>query len=351
MRLRSFLLTSLIVVGGCAPTTSTGTLPIEVLVVLDGASESLLLIPVDSTNQQYSVSLAGIPDFSPRQVVARGGTALVSGDENTIVVVDLESGTIPIIRRNTPGDVLLLTEGGLALVGSTAESGITRIDVSSGQLGTGQVPGGVGGFALARGQFYAAVANRIECAGETEPCESSAASWVAEIRDGEVVDSIPISGPGNAIGAVSAPDGLLYVVNSGDGGGENGRLSVIDPVARTEIASYGNIGPGPHLIASDGSVRILIASNTGGMMVYDINQRRITRGFGLGIPVSSPASVVSDLLGRVYVIQLGGCTVDNPGRIRVFGQDLVERLPIELACPTGVSIGEVPADLFSSEGT
>ena len=49
-------------------------------------------------------------------------------------------------------------------------------------------------------------------------------------------DSIALTGPGNAGFATVATDGLLYVMNTGDYSSGEGRLSVVDPLARTELA-------------------------------------------------------------------------------------------------------------------
>jgi hypothetical protein len=45
------------------------------------------------------------------------------------------------------------------------------------------------------------------------------------------------------------------------------------------------------------------------------------------------------------VLQRGGCSEANGGRIRVFGTSLIEQQPIlGLACPIAGGIAEVPAE-------
>ena len=65
-------------------------------------------------------------------------------------------------------------------------------------------------------------------------------------------DSIPLTGHGNAGFAEVGSDGLLYVMNTGDYFSGEGRLSVVDPARRTELASYAGFGTGPGNVASDG---------------------------------------------------------------------------------------------------
>jgi hypothetical protein len=350
MRIRATHLLATLAIAGCAPTTSTGTLPVEVLVVLDQASASLVLIAVDSTEARRSISLAGIPDFTPQLLAARGNIAVVIGVQPKAVIVDLTAGPVgqPLLLNFVPSE-LFMTDAGIAYAGSPQFDVLNRID-PVGHVATFQsIAGGVGGFGVARGRLYAVVANRVGCdEAQTPPCNADGQSWLTELAVGAGADSIPISGPGNAGRAVAGPDGLLYVLNRGDGAPEEGRLSAVDPITNAEIASYGGFGPGPRFIASDGLARILIASQAGGLMEFSARDRRVVRGFGSGISLRTPADLLTDALGRAYVVEFGGCTADNPGRVRVFGTDLVEGPDITLPCPVAAAVGEVPADLFAT---
>jgi hypothetical protein len=69
--------------GACAPTNSTGVLPIEVLVVLDSIDQRLDLIPVDSGTVARTIGLAPL-GFVPQFVAARGGTAVVAGTRSAV---------------------------------------------------------------------------------------------------------------------------------------------------------------------------------------------------------------------------------------------------------------------------
>src|SRR5690606_29138602 len=59
----------------CAPTRSTGTLPAEVLVVLDSIENQLTLISVDSTWARRSIALDDL-GFVPIRLAAQGGIAV-----------------------------------------------------------------------------------------------------------------------------------------------------------------------------------------------------------------------------------------------------------------------------------
>lgn len=78
----------------CAPTTSTGSLPVEVLVVLDSATRTLTLIPVDSTRVITTLPI-DIPAAAPTALAVRGSLAIVGlaePDPIAAVVYDLRPG-------------------------------------------------------------------------------------------------------------------------------------------------------------------------------------------------------------------------------------------------------------------
>jgi hypothetical protein len=341
---------ALLVLVGCASTRSTGTLPVDVLVILDQANDELVLIPVDSTEARRTISLADIPEFTPRLVAANGTIAVVTGAEPKALIVDLTTGPIgaPLLLNLVP-TAIHMSDAGIAYAGSSQFAALNRIDPIGRTVVLQVVPGGVGGFGAVRGRLYATVANRVGCNPESaEPCAESGPSWLHELEPAGGSDSIPISGPGNAGRAIAGPDGLLYALSRGDGAPEEGRLSAVDPITNSELAAYGGFGPAPRFIATDGLERILVASQAGGLMVFSARDRRVVRGFGSGISLRTPADLLTDEIGRVYVIEFGGCTSDNPGRVRIFGTDLVEGPEISLPCPVAAAIGQVPADLFST---
>jgi DNA-binding beta-propeller fold protein YncE len=232
-----------------------------------------------------------------------------------------------------------------AYVAISSGSAVVVLDLQAGgQPVLLSAPGGPKGFAVARGKVFALIGNQVGCSPVA--CNKGP-SWIVQVQPGLPRDSIQLSGPGNALAGIVGTDGNLYVLSAGAplGGGE-GRLSVVDPVRNTELASYAGVGPvAPSWIASDGGERVLFASPTGGLMVFNTRERRVTLGFGNGIPLEFPTDMVTDALGRAYVLQRGGCSDANGGRIRVFGTALIEQQPIlGVACPIAGAIAEVPAE-------
>lgn len=343
------LMSMVLFVAACAPTNSTGTLPVEVLVVLDSTAGELVLFPVDSTHVRRSIPLAGL-GFVPTRLDARGDMAVVAGrlPAAGVAVIDLSTGQIVAELALLQGKVsaVQVTESGQAYVAVTTGSAVALIDLATGGQTLLPVPGGPQGFAATRGKVFSVVGNRAGCEADPVGC-TRGPSWLVQTEPSLPRDSIQLSGPGNAGPAAVGADGFVYVLSAGDefAGGE-GRLSVIDPVRNVEIAVFAGVGPvEPAWLASDGGDRIFVASPAGGLLVFNTRERRFTLPFGNGIPLEFPTDMLTDALGRAYVLQRGGCVPNNGGRIRVFGTSLIERQPISgVVCPIAGAIAEVPAE-------
>jgi hypothetical protein len=130
-------------------------------------------------------------------------------------------------------------------------------------------------------------------------------------------------------------------VQDGDPTVDEGRLSVVDPVERTERASFGGFGFGPGDLASDGVDRLLISSRTEGLMEFDTSERRVLRGEGNGVAVPGNTGVAVDSRGRIYALE-AGCS-DN-GVLHILRADFSEiRLVPVGQCASQVLLARVPA--------
>ena len=151
--------------------------------------------------------------------------------------------------------------------------------------------------------------------------------------------------------AANSPDGLLYVLVRGDSGTFDGQLTGVNPAdpARSQF-SYAGFGAAPRYLAADGFNRLLIAS-TAGLMVFNTSNRTIIRG-APGIPLSNATALAADGLGRIYVTEAGGCASGGAtGRVRIFGNDLVERVGVSAGvCPVAAVVTEIPAEQYRLGG-
>lgn len=355
MRLGPAALLLLSAVGACAPTTGPTALPVEVLVVLDREERLLRLIAVDSTNVVKTIDLSGsLGALKPTVMAVRGTTALVGlGSAGFVLVVDLATRRVvrPLIPIAGLGEVAAVAiseagQGFSAVPATPNNENVTILDPATGAAGITTVAGGPQGFGVARGTVFVVLGNRQFCYPAVPSCLNTP-SWLKPYPF-NTIDSIALNGPGNASATAVGSDGLLYVLNSGNGGTAEGRLSAVDPVARKEVASFGGFGISPLYMASDGSDRLLI-TGPHELMVFNVHDRLVEKGAGAGIPFPvSPRGIAADAFSRAYLPVGGSCVVGGAvGAVRVFGADLVERSPLAVGvCPVAVAVTDIPADFF-----
>jgi hypothetical protein len=327
----------------CAETSAPLPPPQEVIVVLNTTAATLSLIPVAAPTQVSTVPL-GASDVEPATVTTRGAVAVVPlRGQDAIAVVDLRAGQLVNSLSLAPGSGVAgaaLISDSIVYVSNSNLQTVTRVDLSTGDtisIVVGRTPQQI---TFTRGRVLVINAN-LDSLGKP-----AGESWISVIDPaanltGLVIDSIPLFGPGNARFSTVAGDGLVYVVQDGDPTVDEGRLSVVDPVERTERASFGGFGFGPGDLASDGVDRLLISSRTEGLMEFDTSERRVLRGEGNGVAVPGNTGVAVDSRGRIYALE-AGCS-DN-GVLHILRADFSEiRLVPVGQCASQVLLARVPA--------
>ena len=117
-------------------------------------------------------------------------------------------------------------------------------------------------------------------------------------------DSIPLTGT-NARFATVGDDSLLYVIASGHTGARDGKLSIVDPQTRVEVAVLNGLGESPGAAAfHPAGSRLLVASATEGILEVNASIRVITRGPGNGVKPggNGVSGLAIDLRGRLYAV-------------------------------------------------
>ena len=131
------------------------------------------------------------------------------------------------------------------------------------------------------------------------------------------LDSIPLTGS-NARFAVVGDDSLLYVVASGAPTRGDGKLSIVDPKGRVEVAVLNGLGESPGAAAfHPAGGRLLVASLTEDLLEVNTLVRAVTRGPGDGVKPGGHgvSGLAIDLRGRVYAVDPGTCA--TPGTVHV----------------------------------
>jgi hypothetical protein len=329
---------------GCADTNAPPPEPLELLLVVNRQGNSLTIVPVDGAESPMNVPLGGAGS-TPSTVAARERIAVVPlGQGDAVAVVDLIARTV--VRRIALADgsgatgAIMVTDS-VAYVANPGLNSITRVNVFTAD--TAEVAVGVHpqGLAVARGRLFVLNGNLDETGEPAGP------SWIAVVNPATniVGDSIPLTGPGNAAFATVGAEGLLYVINRGRTTVAEGRLSVVDPLERTEIASFAGLGLLPGDLAPHGRSRIFVSSFTEGLLEFNTDSNAVVRGEEDGIAIPTNTGVAVDSEGRIYAIEAGGCAAGQPGVAHVLDEELEEIGRIRLGrCSAGATVVRIGQD-------
>ena len=347
IRLRSLAAAAgAVLVLGCADTNAPLPDPTEVLLVVNSTANTLSIVPVENTGQVVSVPLGGTTP-TPVGVSARKDVALVPlGLDNAVAVVDLRTATVARtipLPDNSGATGSVVVDDSIAYVANPNLNTVSRVNYLTG--GVEDVDVGVypQNAIFTRGKVFVLNGNLVNFA-------PAGPSWLTVIDPGTNTrvagaDSVALTGPGNAGFAAVGSDGLLYVMSTGDYFSGEGRLSVVDPLARVEVASFAGFGTGPGNVAADADARIFVSSYSEGVMEFNLDSNKVVRGAGQGVAIPSNATVAVDSKGRVYAIETGPCSGGRVGVAHVLDADLEETGTIMLGeCPVGSAVVQIPPE-------
>ena len=342
-----FVCTALaLAVGGCAETSAPLPPADEVLVVVNSTEASLSVVPVESPSGTAPAPLGGTTP-TPVGVATHDGIAIVPlGLDNSAAVVDLEARQVVLtvfLPAGSGATGVAIVDDSIAYVGNPNLNSVTRINYRSGDTASVAVGVYPQGMIFTRGKLFVLNGNLVQFAPAGE-------SWITVIdpvtnAKASGIDSIPLPGPGNAGFADVASDGLIYVMSSGDFASGEGRLSIVDPVDRVEIANFGGFGTGPGAIAADGGERLFVSSFTEGLMEFNTRTRTVVRGAGNGVSIPGNSAVEVDSKGRIYAISTGPCQGGQPGVAHVLRANLSEASAINLGeCAIFAAVTSIPPE-------
>jgi hypothetical protein len=328
----------------CAETSAPLPPPEEVLVVLNTTAATLSLIPVASPTQVSTIPL-GASDVLPASVATRGATAVVPlRGRDALAVVDLREGTLVNTIALAPGSGVAgatLISDDVAYVSNANLNTVTRVDLITGDTASTPVVGPTPQhLTFTRGRVLIMNAN-VDALGKPAGESSIGVIDPADNPASGRIDHIALVGPGNARFSAVAGDGLVYVVQEGDATVDEGRLSIVDPVDRRELASFGGLGFGPGDLTADNGERILISSRTEGLMEFDTAERTLIRGEGNGVVIPANTGVAVDSQGRIYALE-AGCS--GNGIVHVLRPDFTEIRSVPVGrCASQALLARVPA--------
>jgi hypothetical protein len=303
---------------GCSDALEQDTTAGQVVVVADSSVGSMTL--VSATRFAATALPAGRPFAPPVRMTARDSFVLFPvGAGDSLAVLRLLGGGgavasfIPLGSGARAVGSIGVQSTGVAWIPLAGLNRVMQIDWLAGDtvvsVATGAQP--TGAVVVGQGLFVVN-ANAVN----DTPAGPSSITWRTLVAPPvpPPLDTIPLTGT-NAQFLVAAPDGLLYVVDRGAAGQGDGRLSIVDPDARTELAVVNGLGelPGPAVYHPSG--RLLIASATEGILEVNTLTRALERGPGSGFKPGGDgvAALAVDQRGRVYAVS-ASCA---PGVVRV----------------------------------
>jgi hypothetical protein len=257
--------------------------------------------------------------------------------------VDLRAGTLVNTIALAPGSGVAgaaLISDSIAYVSNANLNTVTRVDLATGDTASTVVGPTPQHVTFTRGRVLVMNSN-VDALGK--PAGESSIDVIDPANDPASgrIGRIPLVGPGNARFSTIAGDGLVYVIQEGDPALYEGRLSIVDPVDRRELASFGGFGFGPGDLTADNGERLLISSRTEGLMEFDTAERAVIRGQGDGVVVPSNTGVAVDAQGRIYALE-AGCS--GNGIVHVLRPDFTEIRSVTVGrCASQALLARVPA--------
>jgi hypothetical protein len=311
--------TAVVAAAGCSDALEQTTPVGQEVVILDGQAAALTLVNAGD----FSVTTLPLlfPVSGAPRIAGRGPVILVPGGGHDSLQILVLGGSSKVVPVGSPVSVAFQDDT-LAWVTDSAFDAIVQVNVSTAQK--------VVSPAASAGPVAAAVTD--------SQVFSAHATWIEAIKiaGAPAPDSIPLSGT-DAHFLVVGDDSLVYVIERGDSGKANGRLSVVDPVAHQEIVVINGLGerPGPGIFHPTG--RILIASATEGILEVSSLTRSVIRGPGAGIKPGGHgvAALSLDNRGRVYAVAASACG-GGPGTLYVLSP------PPDYRVITTVTLGSCP---------
>src|SRR5216110_689241 len=281
--MRRLVFLALTLATGCSDALEQTSSAGQVIGVVDLGNRALFLI--SATDFTVSRRDWQRPSATPSTIDGRGNVFLVRLGQADAVALDRLLGPCgPGALCVQPDYVLPLAAGSgatgvaiqddsIAWIANPNLNTVTRLNYLSGDTTSVAVGATPQAVAIVGTRVFVVNSNLV---GSTP----AGPSWLTSFDCCGVrtSDSIPLTGT-NARFAVVGDDSLLYVVASGHTGAADGKLSIVDPKARVEIASLNGLGelPGAAAFHPAGS-RLLVASATEGILEVNTSIRAITRG-------------------------------------------------------------------------
>ena len=250
----------------------------EIGLVVSSLGKTLTLFQVGSPATQQQIALGTSSTVTPVGFSVRGRLAAVPlGNAASVALINLETATIQRFFTFTGGNT----------TGSAFADDSTVIAANDDRNLVGRFTVGQAADAIANTVTVAPRPTAVTMAGNRAMVVSANLDAnFAPIGNGIVTAIDPKTlqvlgtaqtGGTNSSDAAVGPDGLLYVVNTGDFVGE-GSLTIIDPATMQVVTTVPNMGVGAGAISIDANGLAYVSAFFVGTVVWNTKTRSFIRG-------------------------------------------------------------------------
>ena len=250
----------------------------QVGVVVNATGKSVTLFQLGNPTNQQRIALGTSSTVTPTGLAVRGRRAAVPlGNAASVALINLETATVQryfaFASGNATGSAFVddttiiaanLTQNlvGRFTVGQASDAITSTVSVAPQPTAIAVANGRVLVISTNLDANYAPIGNGIVTAIDPKTLQ--------------VVGTATMGGTNSTDGAIG-PDGLLYVVNTGDYFNQ-GSLTIVNPATMAVVTTIPNIGVGPGAIHIDAAGLAYISSYAVGTVVLNTATRSFVRG-------------------------------------------------------------------------
>jgi hypothetical protein len=249
----------------------------EIGVVVNSLARSVTLFQHGSPATQQQVALGSSSTITPTGMSVRGRQAAVPlGDAASVALVDLQTGTVRRFFTFASGNAT-----GSAFVNDTTIVAANLLTNVVGRFTTGQAAGAIANtvtvapqptaIAVSGGRVFVVSSNLDQ---NFQPIGNGIVSAI-DPATMTVVGTATMGGT-NSTDISVGPDGLLYVLNTGDFSSP-GSLTVLNGASMQVVTNVTNVGVGPGAVFVDPSGLAYISGFLFGTAVWNTSTRQFVR--------------------------------------------------------------------------